>query len=78
MAVSVSVPSPLIGTAFYTNSGNGLLVVNPTANDFAGLTISIQRPGDVSSHANLYLLSSTNPRAKATTVNAGTERLVES
>jgi hypothetical protein len=69
MAVSVSVPSPLIGTAFYTNSGNALLVVNPTANDFAGLTISIQRPGDVSSHANLYLLSSTNPTITTETVN---------
>ncbi len=60
MPLSVSVPQPLIGTAFYTSSNNAVVLVNPTGSDVANVTVTLNNPGNASTAATMYLLNAAN------------------
>ena len=61
MAASISgTPAPLVSTAFYTISGNGILLVNPTASSYNNLKVVAQNPGSVSSQGRMYVLNNAN------------------
>jgi hypothetical protein len=68
MPVSVSVPDPLIGTGFYTPTGNAVVLVNPTGTDINGIKVSLANSGNVSSTALMYLLNSGNQPPSTNTV----------
>jgi len=53
-------PAPLVGTAFYTISGDAILLVNPTSTDYNGLAVVAQNPGGVSQQGTLYILNNAN------------------
>jgi hypothetical protein len=61
MAASISgTPMPLVTTAFYTISGNAILLVNPAATDFNNLGVVVQNPGGVSPQGTMYVLNNAN------------------
>jgi Glycosyl hydrolases family 39 len=60
MPVSISIPSPLIGTGFYTSSNNAVVLVNPSASNSSNLTLTLKNPGNASTNATMYLLNSMN------------------
>jgi hypothetical protein len=68
MALSVSIPSPLIGTAFYTPTSDVLVLVNPAGSDIANLTVNLQNPGTSPGTATAYLLNSAHTPPAATPV----------
>jgi len=58
MAVSVSIPSPLIGTAFYTPTSDALVLVNPSGSDAVNIPVNLLNPGNSAGNATAYLLNS--------------------
>jgi len=60
MANSVSAPSSLVATAFYTISSDALVLVNPKPTNVNNIQILIQNPGSVSLQGTLNLLNNTN------------------
>ena len=57
MAKSVSPPSGgggLIMTAFYNASQDSMLIVNPTATSYSGISLSFQNTGFASPQATLF------------------------
>ena len=68
----------LVATAFYTSTGNSILIVNPTAVSFAGLTLQVNNTGITAPHINLFTLNAANARtskwpASSTPVNSGSQ-----
>jgi hypothetical protein len=57
MPVSVSVPAPLVGTAFYTPSGDSIVLVNPSNTAVSGIPLLVENPGSVFSNGKLFLLN---------------------
>jgi len=70
MAGAISgTPAPLVGTAFYTISGDAILLVNPTSTDYNNLAVVAQNAGVVSAQATLYILNNTNQSITAQNLN---------
>ena len=67
MAKSITLSSSataqgLIVTGFYTATTNSILIINPTASSFGGVTVQISNSGLTRSQATLFTLNSTNQR----------------
>jgi hypothetical protein len=65
MAKSITLSSSataqgLVVTGFYTATTNSILVINPTASSFGGVTLQISNSGLTSPLATLFTLNSTN------------------
>ena len=50
----------LIATGFYTATTNSILIINPTASSFAGVTVQISNSGLTRPQSTLFTLNSTN------------------
>lgn len=59
---SAASSASLIATAYYTATTNSVLIVNPTATSFSGLTLQINNPGLSSPTAFLYTINAANPK----------------
>ncbi|MGB7190568.1 MAG: choice-of-anchor D domain-containing protein, partial [Acidobacteriaceae bacterium] len=67
MAASVTLSSSassagLIATGWYTGTKNAILVINPTASSFAGVTVQMNNPGLSSPTSTLYTINAQNPQ----------------
>jgi hypothetical protein len=67
MAKSVSLSSAakaqgLVVTGFYTATTNSILIINPTASSFAGVTLQISNSGLTSPQSTLFTLNSANTK----------------
>jgi len=67
MAASVTLSSSassagLIATGYYTPTKDSVIIINPTATSFAGVTLQINNPGLSSPSATLYTINAGNPR----------------
>ena len=67
MAKSVSLSSAakaqgLVVTGFYTATTNSILIINPTASSFAGVTLQISNSGLTSPQSPLFTLNSANTK----------------
>ena len=63
----------LVATAFYTSTTESILIVNPTAISFAGVTVQTNNTGIVSPRSTLFALNAANAtisRWPATITNA--------
>ena len=65
MASSITLSSAaqaqgLVVTAFYTNTTDSILIINPTAMSFAGVTVQASNHGFTSPQSTLFTLNSTN------------------
>jgi PKD repeat protein len=63
MAVSVSPASTTSGlsaTAFYTSSGDDVVIINPTSTSYSSVNVTLANPGLTSATGTMYLLNSTN------------------
>ena len=63
MAVSVSPASTTSGlsaTAFYTTSGDDVVIINPTSTSYSSVNVTLANPGLTSATGTMYLLNSTN------------------
>ena len=63
----------LIATGYYTTTTNSVLIINPTASSFSGLTLQINNPGVTSPKATLYTINAANPQVSvwpATTITS--------
>src|ERR1035438_3556147 len=65
MAKSITLSSSataqgLVVTGFYTATTNSILVINPTASSFGGVTLQISNSGLTSPQATLFTLNSAN------------------
>jgi hypothetical protein len=65
MAKSITLSSSataqgLVVTGFYTVTTNSILVINPTASSFGGVTLQISNSGLTSPQATLFTLNSAN------------------
>ncbi|HEV2463215.1 MAG TPA: choice-of-anchor D domain-containing protein [Acidobacteriaceae bacterium] len=78
MATSVTLSSSassagVIATAYYTSTTGSILIINPTASSFTGLTLQINNPGVSSPKVTLYTINAANPQVSvwpATTITA--------
>jgi len=78
MASSVTLSSSassngLIATAFYTAAADSVLIINPTASSYSGITLQINNPGLSSPTSTLYTINAVNPHVSAwpaTTISA--------
>jgi hypothetical protein len=78
MATSVTLSSGassegLIATAYYTSTTDSILVINPTASSFSGVTLQINNSGFSSPTSTLYTINAANPTVStwpATTISA--------
>ena len=71
---TAAVSQGLVATAFYTPSTESVLIVNPTAMSFAGVTVQTNNTGIVSPRSTLFALNVANARIgrwPATITNAG-------
>jgi hypothetical protein len=71
---TAAVSQGLVATAFYTPSAESVLIVNPTAMSFAGVTVQTNNTGIVSPRSTLFALNVANARIgrwPATITNAG-------
>jgi hypothetical protein len=63
MALSVAPATTQIGpvaTAFYNNTQNAIVIVNPTATNYPSLNVVFKNPGTTASSGTYYLLNSSN------------------
>ena len=78
MATSVTLSSGasgqgLIATAYYTATTDSVLVINPTASSFSGVTVQINNNGLSSPTSTLYTINEANPHVSswpASTISA--------
>ena len=64
MAASVSpvnTTSGLDATAFYTNSGDDIVIINPTSTYYGSVNVSIANPGISTTSGTQYVLNSSSP-----------------
>jgi len=64
MAVSVSPGSTTSGldaTAFYTDSGDSIVIINPTGTYYGSVSVSIKNPGISATSGTQYVLNSSSP-----------------
>jgi len=72
MATSVSPGSTTTGlgaTAFYTNSADSVVVVNPTATSYSAVTINLTNPGLSSTAGTVFLLDRSNGQISSQSVS---------
>jgi hypothetical protein len=70
MASSVTLSSSassngLIATAFYTAAADSVLIINPTASSYSGITLQIDNAGLSSPTSTLYTINGVNPHVSA-------------
>jgi PKD repeat protein len=71
MAVSVSPANTTTGleaTAFYTNTADTVVVVNPTSTDYSAVNIALTNPGLTSPTGELYLLNGSHGQISSQSV----------
>jgi PKD repeat protein len=54
--------SGLSATAFYTDTANNIVIINPTPTAYNAVPVSLINPGITSATGTLYLLNSSNPQ----------------
>jgi Glycosyl hydrolases family 39 len=59
---TAAVSQGLVATAFYTSTSESILIVNPTAMSFAGVTVQTNNAGIDSPRSTLFALNSANTR----------------
>jgi hypothetical protein len=72
MAASVSPASTTSGlsaTAFYTNTGDNVVIVNPTSTDYGSLNVSLANPGLSATSGTQYVLNSSSPTISSQSVD---------
>ena len=72
MAVSVSPASTTTGlgaTAFYTDTADSVVIINPTPTTYSAVNISLKNPGFTSAAGETYLLNSSHARISSQTVS---------
>ena len=57
-----STKSGLSSTAFYTNTADNIVIINPTSTAYSAVPVSLINPGITSASATQYLLNSSNPQ----------------
>jgi len=71
MAVSVSPASTTSGlgaTAFYTDTADSVVIINPTSTTYSAVNISLKNPGLPSATGEVYLLNSSHGRISSQSV----------
>ena len=69
MPVSLNAQSPLVMTGFYTVTGDAVLLINPTANTYSNLALTVNNPGAVSLNGTMFTLNSTNTQIASQAVS---------
>ena len=72
MAVSVSPASTTSGlsaTAFYTSTGDDVVIINPTTTSYSAVNVTLANPGLTSTTGTMYLLNSANAEITSQSVS---------